>query len=551
MESNRPRWTWIKGIAVVFSLLTILLIFGCQSATPTTTTMANITALTTTTVNTINTTNSGKIDVLTYHYDNLRDGVDSDETTLTPHNVNSTSFGKLFSVSVDGDVYAQPLYKSNLLMPDGTIHDVMFVATANDSLYAIDANSGVVLWQDSFINPSEGIIPVPSADTGCNDIYPEIGITGTPVIDASTSTIYLVSNVKNTNNNTYAQYLQAIDLSTGKEKFNAPELISASVENADGTTISFDSLLGNQRSALLLVNETIYIAWASHGDNGDYHGWIMSYSAQDVSQQLGVLITTLNGTEGGVWMAGGGLSSDGSYIFAGVANGTCDPSTQDYGDSMLKLSPNNLQIIDSFSAFNYDELNSYDDDFASAEPLLIQSGSTPLVITADKLGVIYVFNQNDLGGYGKSKNNDIQEISVGNTPIMNNMAYFNGQLYVGANNMPLESFNLSDNYFNPDPASATQNEFGNGGEDGQGANPVISSDGLTNGIVWALDNTNVGGGPAVLHAYDANNLSDELYNSAQVPGDAAGNAVVFTAPLVVNGKVIVAGTNSVTVYGLK
>jgi hypothetical protein len=386
------------------------------------------------------TTDSSKIDVLTYHYDNLRDGVDSNESILTPQNVNSASFGKLFSVPVDGDVYAQPLYKSDLLMPDGTIHDVMFVATEHDSLYAIDADTGTILWQDSFINPDAGIIPVPSADTDSNDIYPEIGITGTPVIDASTSTIYLVSNVKNTNNSTYAQYLQAIDLSTGKEKFNGPELISANVENADGTTISFDPMLGNQRSALLLLNGTVYIAWASHGDNGDYHGWIMSYSANDLTAQLGVLITTLNGSEGGVWMAGGGLSSDGSYIFVGVANGTCDPSTQNYGDSMLKLSPDNLKILDSFSAFNYDELNNNDDDFASAEPLLIQSGLTSLVITADKLGVIYVLDQNNLGGYGKSKNNDIQEISVGNTPIMNNMAFFNGQLYVGANNMSLESW---------------------------------------------------------------------------------------------------------------
>jgi hypothetical protein len=504
-----------------------------------------------TTLATIAVTATSKINVLTYHYDNLRDGVDTSETILTPQNVNSASFGKLFSVPIDGDGYAQPLYKSGLMMPDGTIHDVMFVATEHDSLYAIDANSGIILWQDSFIDPTEGTIPVPSADTDCNDIYPEIGITGTPVIDASTSTIYLVSNVKNTNNSTYAQYLQAIDLSTGKEKFNGPELISASVVNAYGTTISFDPLLGNQRSALLLLNGTVYIAWASHGDNGDYHGWIMSYSANDVTEQLGVLITTLNGSEGGVWMAGGGLSSDGAYIFAGVANGTCDPLTQDYGDSMLKLSPNNLKIIDSFSAFNYDELNGNDDDFASAEPLLIQSGLTSLVVTADKLGVIYVLDQNNLGGYGKSKNNDIQEISVGNTPIMNNMAFFNGQLYVGANNMSLESFELSLGNFNPDPASATQNQFGNGGEDGQGTNPVISSNGSGDGIVWALDNTNLWNGPSVLYAYDADNLSEELYNSTQAPGDAAGNAEVFTSPLVVNGKVIVTGVNTVTVYGLK
>jgi hypothetical protein len=550
MEPKKLQWKKADAFGIDFVVLVMLFVSGCQGATSTTN-ATTITTPATTTMATTTVTATGKIDVLTYHYDNLRDGVDSDETILTPQNVNSTSFGKLFSVPVDGDVYAQPLYVSDLLMPDGKIHDVMFVVTEHDSLYAIDANNGAILWQDSFTDPNNGIVPVPSADTQTEDITPEVGITGTPVIDATTSTIYFVSNVKNTNNDTYAQYLHAIDLVTGKEKFNGPELISASVKNADGTTISFDPLLGNQRSALLLLDGTVYIAWASHGDNGDYHGWIMSYSTQNVSQQLGVLITTLNGSEGGVWMAGGGLSSDGTYIFAGVANGTCDPSTQDYGDSMLKLSPNNLKIIDSFSAFNYQELNSNDDDFASAEPLLIQSGLTSLVITADKLGVIYVLDQNNLGGYGKSKNNDVQEISVGNTPIMNNMAFFNGQLYVGANNMPLESFELSLGIFNTTPVSVTQNEFGNGGEDGQGTNPVISSNGSGDGIIWALDNTNLWNGPTVLHAYDANNLSDELYNSAQVPGDAAGNAEVFTSPLVVNGKVIVTGVNTVTVYGLK
>lgn len=539
-KTQKRRWTII--LAITLSLVILSVTCACQSnATITTPAPSTTTA----------SAPLGKIDVLTYHYDNLRDGADTSETILTPQNVNSTTFGKLFSVPVDGDVYAQPLYKSDLLMPDGTIYDVMFVATAHDSLYAIDANSGAVLWQDSFINPANGIMPVPSADTNSTDIYPEVGIIGTPVIDASTSTIYLISKVKDTNNNTYAQYLHAIDLATGKEKFNGPELISANITNPDGTVISFDPLLGNQRSALLLLDGAVYIAWASHGDNGGYHGWIMSYSAHDVTQQLGVLITTPNGSYGGVWMSGGGLSSNGSYIFVAVANGSFNLSTQDYGDSMLKLSPSTLKITDSFSSFNYKALNSNDDDFGSAEPLLVQSGSTSLVITADKLGVVYILNQNKLGGFNKNKNNDIQEITMDNNPVMNNMAYFNGKLYVGANNMPLESFALSNGKFSQNPVSQTQNTFGNGGEDGQGANPVISSDGTANGIVWALDNTNIGTAPAVLHAYDANNLKDELYNSAQVPGDAAGNAVVFSAPLVVNGKVIVPGANVVTVYGLK
>ena len=540
MELIRTHLKWTDIIAISFSVFALLLTTGCREAVTATT------ILTATT-----TTAPGKIDVLTYHYDNLRDGADTDETILTPQNVNATTFGKIFSTLVDGDVYAQPLYKANLLMPDGTIHDVMYVATAHDSFYAIDANNGEVLWHDSFISPSNGVIPVPSADTNSTDIAPEVGIIGTPVIDASTATIYLVSKVKITNNNTYAQYLHAIDLASGKEKFNGPELIAASITNPDGTVISFDPLLGNQRSALLLLDGAVYIAWASHGDNGDYHGWVMSYSVHDVSQQLGVLITTPNGSYGGIWMAGGGLSSNSNYIFAAIANGSFNLSTQDYSDSVLKLSPSTLKIIDSFSAYNYTVLNNNDDDFGSAEPLLIQSGSTSLVITADKKGVIYVLNQNKLGGFSKNKNDDIQEITTDNNPIMNNMAYFNGKLYVGANNMPLESFELLDGKFSQNPVSATQNIFGNGGEDGQGANPVISSDGTDDGIVWALDNTNIGSAPSILHAYDANDLSHELYNSAQVPVDAAGNAVVFSSPLVVNGRVIVPGENAVAVYGIR
>jgi len=193
----------------------------------------------------------------------------------------------------------------------------------------------------------------------------------------------------------------------------------------------------------------------------------MSYSVHDVSQQLGVLITTPNGSYGGIWMAGGGLSSNSNYIFAAIANGSFNLSTQDYSDSVLKLSPSTLKIIDSFSAYNYTVLNNNDDDFGSAEPLLIQSGSTSLVITADKKGVIYVLNQNKLGGFSKNKNDDIQEITTDNNPIMNNMAYFNGKLYVGANNMPLESFELLDGKFSQNPVSATQNIFGNGAKMGK------------------------------------------------------------------------------------
>jgi hypothetical protein len=496
----------------------------------------------------------GKIDVLTYHYNNLRNGVNDSETILTPQNVNSGDFGKLFDIGVEGDVYAQPLYKSNLPMPDGRVYDVLFVATAHDSLYAIDAASGTVLWQNSFIDAAGGIIPVPAADTGTDDITPEVGIIGTPVIDPDTLTIYLVSKVKNNSTQTYAQYIHAIDITNGQEKFNGPALISAEIKNAAGNTISFNALLANQRSALLLVKGNVIIAWASHGDNGDYHGWLMGYNAQDLSRQPAVLMTTPNGTQGGIWMAGGGCSSDGTSVFTAVGNGTSDMAKKDYGNSALKVESGTLKVIDSFSVYNSQSINNSDADFGSTQPLLIpanQSGTSPLLITADKNGTIYVLIQNTLGGFNANKNNDLQEISVGSTPIMNNMAFFNNHLYVGPNNLPLESFELSRGKFGAKPVSSSIRTFGNGGEDGEGANPVISSNRLADGIVWALDNSNVDNGETVLYAYDANALTKELYNSTQNLEDNAGPAIVFTAPLVVNGKVFVPGTGLISVYGLK
>jgi hypothetical protein len=280
----------------------------------------------------------------------------------------------------------------------------------------------------------------------------------------------------------------------------------------------------------------------------------MSYAANDINRQLAVLCTTVNGSQGGIWMSGGGLSSDGTYLFAAVGNGSFDPLMQDYGNTALKLLPGNLAITDSFTPSDQQALSDYDNDFGSAEPLLLIQPDTGLnvLITADKTGRVYIINQNNMGGLESDSNGGTQEIDIG-TSILNNMAYFAGYLYVGASILPLEAFHLFNGRISLDPASATAHIFGTGGDDGQGTNPVVSSNGAGDGIVWALDNSAYASQqPAVLYAYEAADLTHELYNSGEIGSqDQAGPAVKFTAPLIVNGKVFVPGGSVITVYGLK
>jgi hypothetical protein len=503
---------------------------------------------------------NGKIDVLTYHYDDARDGVDPAETTLTPANVNTHSFGKIMTLPVDGQVYAQPLYMSGVKLPDGSTHDVVYVATANDSLYAFDADTGAQLWKDSFVNPYQWTVPVPVQDVKTLDITPDIGIIGTPVIDPTSNTLYVVSKVENleninTNPPTFSQYLHAIDLATGKEKFSGPSLIAATDTLPDGTAIDFDPLLGNQRGALTLLDGVVYIPWASHGDVGDFHGWIMGYAANDVQKQTAVFMDTPYGDRGGIWMAGDGLATDGTYLYSSDGDGdfSATPGMQNFGESTVKLSPANLSVADYFATFDAEKNGQDDLDAGTGGVHLItdKTSSSSFLVTADKQGDIYVLNKDNLGGYSSSTNNDVQEIKLGK-PILNNMAYFDQTLYAGGNNLPLQAFTLNDGMFSTAATSHTGNSFGTGGFNGQGTNPIVSANGDADGIVWALDNSAYGSnGAAVLYAYDASNLGQELYSSSQnVARDAAGPAVKFTAPLVANGKVFVPGASQVTVYGL-
>jgi len=522
------------------------------------------------------------VDVLTYHYDMARTGANTAETVLTPSNVNAAAFGKQFTLPTDGYVYAQPLLKTGVTVPGQGVHDVLYVATEHDSLYAFDAHGSNpvqgYLWKDSFINPSAGITTIPSNDIepGYSDIVPEIGITSTPIIDQNTNTLYLDTALKvvSGGTTTYQHTIHAIDLATGAEKFGGPIVVHGSVPGAGdgGSTVTFNALIQNQRTGLALANvngtEVLDVAFGSRGDVGTFHGWVMSYNATTL-QPISVFCSTPNGQQstiyfggGGIWLGGGAIPVDqNGNIYINTGNGTFDANAggSDYGDTMLKLSANNLAINSTFTPINQDTLNQQDLDFGTGGIVLLptQSSAHPNeLITADKTGKIYLLNRDSLGGYGTGPGGTDSVLGTINLSagLKDPMAYFNGNLYVGENGSPIQSYSIFNGILGTSPTSQSGNTFGPGGSaaDGSGTNPTISANGTSNGIVWALDiSTFDSGGSAILYAYNASNLAQMLYNSNQAGSrDQAGAAVKFTAPLVSGGLVYVPGQSSVTVYGL-
>jgi hypothetical protein len=504
----------------------------------------------------------GQTDVLTHHNDNMRTGQNTSESVLTPSSVNSTAFGKLLSLPTDGYVYAQPLYKSNVLIPGQGLRNVLFVATEHDSVYAFDADGVTTtpLWQVSFINPSAGITTVPSGDVVSPDIVPEIGITGTPVIDPQTGTLYVVA--KTEENGIYFQRLHALDITTGAEKLGGPVVIKASVpgtgNGSSAGTLPFDPLIGNQRAALLLANGVVYIAFASHGDLGSYHGWVLAYGAATL-QQVAVFNDTPNGSEGGIWQGGNGPAADSSgNVFVISGNGTFDANAGgvDFGDSFLKLNASGLTVMDFFTPFNQAFLSAGDVDLGSSGPLLLDQPGTAhphLVLGAGKDGNAYLVDRDNMGHFNAVNNSQIvQTITVSPTVSPNEFygapAFWENNIYFLAELDVLKAFQLSGGLLSTTPTSQASTVFGR-----RGASPAISANGSTNGIVWVLDNgAFLASGPAVLHAYDATNVAVELWNSSQAANsrDQAGPAVKFTVPTVANGKVYVGGQGQLTVYGL-
>lgn len=496
----------------------------------------------------------------THRNDNARTGQNLQEFTLTPVTVNQTQFGKIFSCAVDGYVYAQLLYVQNLAIPGQRAHNVVFVATEHDSVFAFDADNAACaqLWTTSFIDPSSGISTVPSIDVGSDDIVPEIGITGTPVIDPQSQTLYVVAKTKE--NGTYVQRLHALDTTTGAEKFGGPAVIQASLpgtgDGTDGANILFDALHQNQRAALLLANDVVYIAFASHGDVDPYHGWLLGYDAATL-QQVAIFNATPNGSRGGIWQSGGGPSADASgNIFVITGNGTFDADAggTDFGDSFLRLtqSVGVLTPVDFFTPFNQADLEAADIDLGSTGPVLLpdQAGTDHphLVLGAGKDGNAYLVDRDNMGKFNSTDNSQIvQTLTVSANGVFGSPAFWENNIYFLPVLDVLKAFQLSSGLLSTTPTSEASAVFGY-----PGASPVISANGSTNGIVWVLDNSAFAtSDPAVLYAYDATDVTRELYDSTQAGSrDQAGPAVKFTVPTVANGKVYVGGQNQVTVFGL-
>ncbi len=504
------------------------------------------------------TSGGSQLSVTTYHYDLLRTGLNSNETILTPANVNQSSFGKLASFSVDGQIYGQPLYLQNVSVA-GATHNVVYVATQHDSVYAFDADAKTTspLWHVSFINPAAGITTVDSATdfpVPYFDIEPEIGITSTPVIDPSTGTLYVTAKTKE--NGSFFYRLHALDITTGAEKFGGPVVIQASIPGAgvknDGNGhIVFDPHIDLQRSALLLLNGKLYLAFCSHGDFDPFLGWILVYDSQTL-KQVAAFAPTPDGAGGGIWETGNGPAADNAgNVFVGVANGdyTAGSGGRDFGDSYLKLSlsGSTLQVLDWFTPFNFADLNNLDHDLGSGGPILLPdqpSGPPHLLVGGDKAGDFFVINRDSMGHNHASDNSQaVQQLQLG-SGLFGNPAVFQSNLYVGPVHSQLQCYKINGGQLAINTNSAAS--FGY-----PGVSPSVSSNGGNNGILWAVDATQWDNGPAVLHAYDANDCTHELYNSSQAGSrDTAGTAVKFIVPTVVNGKVYVSGGGSLTVYGL-
>ena len=500
-------------------------------------------------------------DVVTYHYDNLRTGQNLNETTLTTANVNQAKFGKLGELMVDGKVDAQPLYLSQVAIAGVGTKNVLYVVTEHGSVFAFDADnvSGTAakpLWQISTLLQGE----VPSDNRGCNQVTPEIGITSTPVIDRTRGAIYVVAVSKNASGS-YFHRLHALDITSGKELFGGPTTITATFAGtgagSSNGTVTFDPAQYNERPGLLELNGTIFTTWGSHCDISPYTSWMMAFSA-DTLKQTGVLNLVPNGSDGGTWMSGAAPAADAAgNIYFIIGNGTFDktlvngfPSQGNCGNCYVKVSSTvPPKLLDYFTPLNTAMESNGDEDFGSGGPLLLPdvtdaSGKTRhLAVGSGKDAIIYVLDRDSMGKFNSTQNNIYQQIS--GQPAggeYGKPSYFNGTVYYGAVNDSMKAFPITTGKLAASPSSNTSAVFAY-----PGATPAISANATSNGIVWAVEN----GATAVLHAYDATNLANELYNSNQAGGardQFAGNK--FITPMIANGKVFVGTPNSVAVFGL-
>lgn len=534
--------------------------------------------------------------VYTYHNDLGRTGVNDREYALTPASVKTDSFGKLFSCFVDGATYTQPLWVANLKIK-GRPHNAVFVGTEHDSLYALDADVSPCsqLWKVSLTDTAHGGTGGEKAVTGTlvgrgdGDLLPEVGITGTPVIDPAGAVLYVVSKSMNSTGTSFYQRLHAIDLVTGAEKNGSPINIAARYPGIGdgGSLVTFNARTEHQRAALALVNGVVYIAWGSHEDRAPFYGWIMGYTYDGTAfRQSYVINCAPNTRETGVWMSGSAPAADSANaLYVVTGNGGFDASNatapnNDYGNSLLKLS-SNLKVLEYFTPSNQQVNNATNNDFGAGGAAVLgnlPAGSpvTHIAIAGGKDGSLYVLNRDSLGGFGDAK--AWQQISVGTEGDLNEAtpgvifsvpALWNNYLYIAGAGGPLKAFQLDPSTAQFTLASTTTVPAS--GFAYPGSTPSVSSRATADGIVWILDDgeyctpASPGCGPSVLHAYDATNVAIELWNSSKLRADVAGYAVKFTVPTVANGRVYVgtrgsnrggryrpmANSGELDVYGLK
>ena len=499
-------------------------------------------------------------DVTTYHFDNARDGLNAQETVLTPANVTSATFGKVGFFPADGLVDAQPLYLAGLSLNDAATN-VLYMATEHDSMYAMNADTGVQIWKVSLLGAGES-----TAKNGCSQIVPEIGVTSTPVIDRAKGAMYLVA-MSTDASGAYHQRLHALSLTTGAELSGSPSEITGTYpgtgDNSSGGNVLFDPAQYAERTGLLLLNGNIYLAWTSHCDQRPYTGWVMAYS-ETTLQQTSILNLTPNGNEGSIWMSGNGPAADASgNIYLLDANGTLDtgfdangfPSQHDYGNAIVKLGTGNgkLAVADYFEPYNTVQESNQDADLGSGGAMLLPdltdaSGKVRhLMVGAGKDGHIYVGDRDNLGKFHANDNSNLYQDLPGALAngAWSSPAYFNGTVYYAGQGDTLKAFPISQARLATTPSSQSAQIFPY-----PGSTPSVSANGTQGAILWALESAT--GSPAVLHAYDASNVNTELYNSNEAANgrDSFGNGNKFITPVVVNGQVFVGTPNGVARFGL-
>jgi hypothetical protein len=485
------------------------------------------------------------VSVLTYHNDLARTGQNLEETQLTPSTVSSGQFTQLFSYPVDGQVYAQPLYMPGVIVPGKGIHNIAVVATEHDSVYAFDAdnNLGAPLWHASFLDAAQGVIAAQASELQCQAITPEVGITGTPVIDPATNTLYVVAMTEEGPNGQFVHRLHALDVATGAEKAGSPVEIQASVPGTgDGNaTVEFKPWLYKERAGLLLLDGTVYTAWSSHCDSGNYHGWIIGYDARTLGQTA-AFVATPNAYAGAFWQSGAAPAADSSgnlYIVSGNGTFDGDRDGSDFGESILKLSPG-LAASDYFTPYNADALSDQDIDLGSSGALLLpdEAGSTAhphLLVTGSKAGTVYLLDRDQLGHFQAGNNNQIVQSLVGSVgPLFGIPAYFRNTVYFSASQDQVKAFSMCHGTLCSAPVSAGMSTL-----PAPGSVPSISANGVSGGILWTIDPD------AQLLAYDATDLSHLLYQGS------TGSFVRFSTPTVANGKVYVGTSTNLLVFGLK